>query len=92
MSNPIYPTPDSPLAEVLRAMIGEDPPVDLTGVYSIDEIDSDEDWEVLQNWASCNAKPGWATGYGILEAADLVVRSAVGNCNIAPKENPNDTA
>ncbi|WP_417744764.1 hypothetical protein [Rosistilla oblonga] len=75
---------DNPLSEAIEAIVGEAPPVDLTGCYSLREIEDDAFID-LQNWASDHAKPTWATGLGVLEAAAWIVEQAVDNCNIEGK-------
>lgn len=41
--------------------------------------------ETLQDWASSNARPGWACGISILEAAANMVIDAWDNANIISK-------
>jgi hypothetical protein len=78
----VYET-DSPLAEALGAIVGRCPPKCALGCRSIDEL-SDQELDELQQWASRWARPCWATGDGILEAAELLVQwaAAAENDNI----------
>lgn len=74
----------SPLSEALTAVVGDKPPVNLDGVHCITEI-SDDDFTALQNWCADNAKPEWATGMSMIEAAVGIVTDAVENANIQGK-------
>ncbi len=53
-------------------------------IYTLADL-TDEQLDELQSWCVCNATPGWSTGIGIMEAAELIVSEAVANGNIAPK-------
>jgi len=75
----------SPLYEALQAITGQNPPEFTIGKFSVRELTDEEDWE-LQAWCINNARPHWATGSGIVEAAETLVTEAVGNCNILNKE------
>lgn len=43
---------------------------------------SDENQLKLQEWCVSNANPIWATGLSMIEAAELIVQSAIENGNI----------
>ncbi len=53
-------------------------------IYTLADL-TDDEIDQLQSWCVCNATPGWSTGIGIMEAAELIVIEAVANGNIAPK-------
>lgn len=76
---------DSPLKEALVAITGKEPPFDLSGVYSSVDLD-DHTAERLGDWCTNNTNPVWAPGDSILEAAEILVKRAVENANIAPRE------
>ena len=76
---------DNPLGEALHAIVGLDPPVDLTGMVSCNEL-TDNDHNLLQTWAAWNARPSWSTGIGILDAANVIVREALDNRNIREQD------
>lgn len=59
----------NPLHEAIAAIIGKPVPEGLEG-------------EDLQNFVTQNANPYWATGDGIIEAAELLVKRAQENANI----------
>jgi hypothetical protein len=50
------------------------------GYHSHDYTDAEN--EKLQDWCSMHARPHWATGLGLIEAAELIVQGAVENSNI----------
>ncbi len=79
-----YPTPKDPLREALAAVVGKEPP-DFVRGYNFKDLTDKQQLE-LQDWCSLNARPHWATGLSMLEAAELIVEGAVENANIgAPK-------
>ena len=43
---------------------------------------SDENQYKLQEWCVDNARPPWATGLSMIEAAELIVQGAIENGNI----------
>lgn len=71
----------SPFAEAIESIIGVPPPFDLSGVFYSHEID-DENFIKLQDWCSLHARPAWATGISMVDAADHIVKEAVANSNI----------
>ncbi len=77
-----YPTPESPFREALAAVVGEEPPdyVRGFGFHNVPEDKQDE----LQSWCVQRARPAWATGLSMIEAAELIVAGAVENANIGP--------
>ena len=73
-----------PLADALFAITGMEPPKYTHGLYLSESL---EDKAVdLQDWCADNARPSWATGLGVLEAAELLVQQAVENANIPPEK------
>ena len=72
---------DNPLTEALRAITGAEPPTYTHGAFSCDDLPDCAVFH-LQDWCSLHARPDWATGLGVLEAADLIVQLAVENANI----------
>ena len=54
---------------------------DFSGVHHSDEI-PDAIAEALQDYCALHARPAWATGGSIIEAADLLVARALENDNI----------
>ncbi len=82
----LYTTSPDPLREALLAICGKEPP-DFVRGHGISGL-SDQQVSALQDWCSLNARPEWATGLGVLEAAELIVSQAVDNANIAPDPVP----
>lgn len=76
--NPIHP-----YREALAALMGAEPPIYVLG-YDTSNLTEHQQME-LQDWAATNAKPEWALGITMLEAADQMVHDAVGNDNIPPQ-------
>ncbi len=79
---------DSPLFDILAVLCGVKPIArvlgfSLKGVYYTRELSEDQQ-AALQEWAAYRALPNWSTGFGAVEAADLLVAAAVENGNIAP--------
>jgi len=73
-----------PLKEALLAITGKEVPREtclLDGVFNCSELDDGELF-ALGDWCTQNARPHWATGDGILEAAELLVSRAKENDNI----------
>jgi hypothetical protein len=81
-----YPTPRSPFRSTLESITGKLPPMDLSGVYCFNDIENPETQDAIQDWASVNANPHWATGLSMIEAAELIVEQAVENRNILSKD------
>lgn len=77
--------PENPIREALKAFTGKEPPAFVRG-YDTSGL-SDAENQELQYWAVDNAKPKWATGIGLIEAAELLVAEAVANGNIPPDPN-----
>jgi hypothetical protein len=75
----------SPLREAIATITGEEPPLDLCppGVHSTEGMHEDTVL-LLQDWCAEHARPKWATGLWVLDAAEDCVRQAVDNANIAP--------
>lgn len=77
-----YPTPESPLRKALQVVTGELFHDMLKGVYEFNDIADPELQEELHEWCGYHARPDWATGLSMIEAAELIVRQAVENANI----------
>jgi hypothetical protein len=75
-----YPTPQHPFREALQAVVGKVPPAYVKGFGT--EGLTDKQVSDLQDWCSLNARPEWATGLSMIEAAELIVRGAIENGNI----------
>ncbi|MDP2683507.1 MAG: hypothetical protein Q8P20_00465 [bacterium] len=73
----------SPLTEALYAITGVNPPIYTYGIFSISELENRI--KELQEWCEENANPPWASGTSILNAAELLINSAVTEFNIYPK-------
>lgn len=73
-----------PLRDVLRAFTGREPPAFVREHYDLSQF-SDIERDLLHSWCVQHVKPDWATGIGLLEAAELMVHEAVSNGNIPPK-------
>jgi hypothetical protein len=65
--------------DALKAIIGKYPPM-MVPPYSTSAM-GDEVIE-LQDWCADNARPQWATGLSMIEAAELIVDQAIENANI----------
>jgi hypothetical protein len=65
--------------EALKVVVGKYPPM-LVPPFGAHDM-GDEVME-LQDWCSENARPRWATGLSMIEAAELIVDQAVENANI----------
>jgi len=84
-----YDTPDSPLADALKCITGQDPPAFVTG-YGYETMTDEQSFE-LQEWAAnavVDAGYEWMTGIGTIEAAMHMVKVAEENGNIGM--NPTD--
>ncbi len=80
MSFTYYETPADPFRVVLRELLGKEPPPFVRG-YGTRGY-SDAEVQQLQDFCSVNARPHWATGLSMIEAAELIVEGAVQNANI----------
>ncbi len=72
----------NPIREALEALCRATPPAFVKG-YDLKSL-TDQQMTKLQDWCSVNAKPEWATGLSIIEAAERIVQEAVDNANIEP--------
>lgn len=81
--NSYYGLIKDPLREALTALTNEECPFDLQGHLTFPEK-TNEGVELInvQAWAKQHAKPRWATGESILDAAELIVYRATENNNI----------
>lgn len=70
----------NPIREAIRAVTGAEPPSFVVG-HSLHGL-SGEEKDGLQAWAASNARPEWATGLSMIEAAELIIRESVLNGNI----------
>lgn len=75
-----YETPKDPFREALAAVVGKEPPEYVRG-FGLREMTGKQVSD-LQDWCSVNARPEWATGLSMIEAAELIVEGAVENANI----------
>ncbi|MEM9067123.1 MAG: hypothetical protein AAGE52_01415 [Myxococcota bacterium] len=78
------PKVERPLREALRALTGAEPPSFVGDAYSVSELDESL-WTRLQDWCSDHARPEWACGISMMDAADAIVSEAVANGNISRK-------
>lgn len=76
----LYPDIENPFREALEALVGQEPPAYVVG-YSLNDIPP-TDRLALQDWCSVHGRPAWVTGIGVIEAAELLVLSAIENGNI----------
>lgn len=75
-----YPTPEHPFREALQMVVGKEPPAYVKG-FGLKGL-TDKQVMELQDWCSQNARPEWATGLSMIEAAELIVAGAIENGNI----------
>jgi hypothetical protein len=75
----IVPERPNYFQEALKTIVGKDPPM-LVPPYGSKAM-GDEVLD-LQDWCSDNARPEWATGLSMIEAAELIVDQALENANI----------
>ncbi len=75
-----YPTPQHPFREALQAVVGKAPPAYVKG-FGLGGLTGKQVSD-LQDWCSLNARPEWATGLSMIEAAELIVEGAIENGNI----------
>lgn len=71
----------NPFEEALASITGETPPFDLAGVRTGEDISEAVMLELL-DWCSAHARPVWATGESIYDAAWCLVERAIENDNI----------
>lgn len=84
-----YPVPKAPLAEAIAAIVGKIPPFEMDGIWAIED-DPDLLTDGLEGWCSTQVcvtefSP-WATGCGVLEAAELLLKTAIENGNLIKPE------
>jgi hypothetical protein len=78
-------TEPAPLREALYALTLAEPPEFITNQWWLGELLQSE-VEALQQWCVNHARPSWATGISIMEAADRLVQEALDNGNLVPRE------
>ncbi|XZE52562.1 hypothetical protein SH139x_004263 [Planctomycetaceae bacterium SH139] len=78
-----------PLYEALAALTRATPPETMRGIDSTEEL-TDEQFSELQDWASNHVIPHWSTGLGLIDAAEMLVKSAIENANIDGKADVSD--
>lgn len=79
-----YGNIENPLTEALEMLCGSMPleiSQRLLGIAFTKEL-SEEAHEAVYDWATANTKLRWATGCGVLDAADVLVWQAYENDNI----------
>jgi hypothetical protein len=76
-----YYESEEPFRQAIEAIVGKQCPLDLGAAKSSYELSNEINIK-LQDWCSLNARPMWATGGGIVEAADLLVERAIENANL----------
>jgi hypothetical protein len=75
------------LSDALEAITGVVPPAELVlGFFCLSDLD-DGQVLALQDWCSLNARPTWATGESIMDAAFLMIERAIENGNIQDQGN-----
>lgn len=72
--------PHNYFQEALELLVGKPCPIQVPRFGT--EGLSDKDVSSLQDWCSSNARPRWATGLSMMEAAELIVEGALENANI----------
>ena len=78
----MYYTSDvGPFAEALATITGVKPPFELSTFYTQADVD-EQTMLALCDWCSAHARPAWATGESIYDAAWLIVERAIENDNI----------
>lgn len=69
------------LRAALEQLVGKRCPYSVP-MYSFLELNGSDEVTKIQDWCADNAKPPWATGLSMLEAAELIVSLAIENGNI----------
>jgi hypothetical protein len=73
-----------PFLDAIATIVGNLPdpwPAELRGLTNSEQL-SDYQYNALRDYCSVHANPPWATGTGVIEAADHLVLSAIENGNI----------
>ena len=76
-----YVKKQGPLAEALEVITGISPPFELSSALTQSDMD-EATMLALCDWCSANARPAWATGESIYDAAWMIVERAIENDNI----------
>lgn len=80
-------TPEHPFRDALQVICGKEPPPYVRG-YSVRDM-TDAEYGMLTSWVlndGLNRAIDWTTGIGVIEAAEHIVKEAVSNANIPPRE------
>lgn len=75
----------APLREALYALTLSEPPDFITSQWWLGELLQSQ-VEELQAWCVNHARPSWATGLSIMEAAERLVQEALDNGNLVPRK------
>lgn len=78
------------LGEALEQLVGKKCPHKLPR-YNFLEMNGSDDVAKIQDWCAANARPLWATGLSMMEAAELIVAQALENSNIADERKSDGT-
>jgi hypothetical protein len=86
-----YEIHKAPLAEAIAGLVGKMPPFELDGIWCWKDV-PDHITDDLQDWCSLavesNPYIAWAPGYGVIDAAELLLKLAIENANLQPERNP----
>ena len=84
-----YEIPKAPLTDAISAIVGKPCPFHLLGVWRLQDLESPIATQ-LQDWCSNNIHGhpliGYATGYGVIEAAELLLSTEIENGNLCPSK------
>ena len=83
---------ESPLLEALEMLCGQAPESIqnvLQGVVNTQAL-TEADHELVYEWATGSPRLHWATGLGVLDAADTLVHQAIENDNITGPRDVSD--
>lgn len=82
-----YPIPKAPLAEAIAEIVGKMPPFEMDGIWWLDDLPN-KIADDLGEWCCYNIESqqyiGWATGSGVIDAAELLLKTAIDNANLRP--------
>ena len=84
-----YHTPKAPLAQAIAAIVGTVPPFEMDGIWWFKDCPDLFAGE-LEDWCCYNISKTdnafWATGSGVIEAAEHLLKTAIENANLCPSE------